>query len=1549
VFSWRLNFLELPIKLTLENLTGQNVTFSKVDYRPFNRVTINDLTIGGDFRSSAVTVYINPAKLLSSLNNPSKALTTISVKKPWISKNFIALLAKSGGAGSSADLPSINIDWQDGEIDARFVSLKDFSGQVKLGSRTSGIIDGNLGGNKIHINLNLSETDGLTKADIFSEVKGPDSDLRLFLNSQISKDGSIRASLDMPHAIFSGFSFSGSSGTFNYHAGTFTVLLANRGGFVEAHGTGTEDFELTSNIELKNIIAGSGGTVSAKAKMGVSYSSCAITADNVNISGRAIGSGVIDLSRPKNGQWSGRGMLSPSDYLIEVSLTPKQDFDILVKTGKAKPGRIFGSLNPPNIAFDFSSWPIEKLPVVYPENRGLSGTIDFSGSMDAQSWDLKFAAKNLRRGSAPGKTAGTPLPGEAGAPLSINSALTMADGIISFHSFSDDGKLSIDAERAKTGEWRVLGTLDSFDAGNMLNILNNNLIGLSGIISGNFELKAKNISELLRPSSAVAGSARLKARDFKYGVISADEAKIRVILDSKKITIKDFALHSNKGTVSGQASLGLAPGRNECDVNLVFYRFPVEGKVISGPCSLAGTLYRNGSYEFNGNLTSSGLTVDAIPLKKLSARISASPKKITLSDFWIENIIRGSITAGLEDKSLAGKATFLNIDLSAFLPGAKGIIEGEAKISGTLAAPVVNITYSSPEIVYNGIKAGHKGSLLFKDKVLLMDYSKTTSGPAFAELRGEIFPVFSLSGKFDSITPDFFNSVSIPGLLTRGRLSGTFSLNRKNNILEASARALGKNIEIAGQLINEFDARIAFSSETLRIDSLTAKFSDSELNLLSGSFVTPSRKTFSLKAEFRNIHSGLADFFGGAAFEGRWDFNESGKLILRSSARADNLWINQYNLKEAFFGLKFEDNVLTLLPEDESAVNLSGHIDFSALPQVRFQRFRIYDNESSTLMMDGEIGKNRWDFMLSGKNVASGALTEIFSLPVPLGGLIDVNIAGAGTLDNPQIEGGVNISNGSLAEIPFDNLNLQLSVKQDSINIINARLVKTGSFSLSASGLAPFFLTPSARERVRNARIELDVLMEQGNLQFLPGLIKEVESASGTMQSQMHIGGNFSKPVANGFLRIIDATVYSKVYFHKLSNLNADIIWKDNLLSIREFRGRIGSGNIRIAGSVKFDGLAVERYNLSMFTEKGSGISIFIPELPIPSPLVKQDELGMLSTLSRGEPKCSVAFTGTGENPKLSGWVELENTHFTYPSLAKPGDGESILEPLWPKLNWDIEFRSGKNTWYENDMVSINTQGGIKLSGKGAFPTVNGKIESLRGVISYLGTEFKIKQAVVEIVKNDIILEAEAETEIFGKTSADTDYIRMYIDKAQIGRIKPRFVSQNNPSIASEKALSRATGIDAEIYSAADREYMLRQQLVRIFDSTLTTPLAKNLLRASGLVDAFRVQYRPQPIETAQPGNPTLLELLYGTRYSMEKYISDRIAFGYSVTFDQMQNKLDLRHEVELSYRWLHNIFFKGTYEIETKNPFRQYDKRIVVEQQWRFGGSKKNKTGSEK
>ncbi|MCL1901927.1 MAG: hypothetical protein FWG51_05995, partial [Firmicutes bacterium] len=101
--------------------------------------------------------------------------------------------------------------------------------------------------------------------------------------------------------------------------------------------------------------------------------------------------------------------------------------------------------------------------------------------------------------------------------------------------------------------------------------------------------------------------------------------------------------------------------------------------------------------------------------------------------------------------------------------------------------------------------------------------------------------------------------------------------------------------------------------------------------------------------------------------------------------------------------------------------------------------------------------------------------------------------------------------------------------------------------------------------------------------------------------------------------------------------------------------------------------------------------------------------------------------------------------------------------------------------------------------------------------------------------------------------------------------------------------------------------------------------------------DNFRVSY----VTTEQASNtdePTFADLLYGTKYSVEKNITNQLLLGYSLTFDQIQRRLDLRHEVEMRYRLNNNLFLSGIYELESENSMHAPDRRLMLQHQIRFG-----------
>ncbi|MFH2069835.1 MAG: translocation/assembly module TamB domain-containing protein, partial [Elusimicrobiota bacterium] len=482
--------------------------------------------------------------------------------------------------------------------------------------------------------------------------------------------------------------------------------------------------------------------------------------------------------------------------------------------------------------------------------------------------------------------------------------------------------------------------------------------------------------------------------------------------------------------------------------------------------------------------------------------------------------------------------------------------------------------------------------------------------------------------------------------------------------------------------------------------------------------------------------------------------------------------------------------------------------------------------------------------------------------------------------------------------------------------------------------------------------------IEKGDLSFLETYSDIVKTSRGKIEGRMQITGNFQNPNFGGFILLSEGNIEAKSYFSAIKRLNAGITFDGNKLEIKEFSGKIGEGRFNIAGYLLMGKLfEIEEYNLALETPDKKGLKIYIPELPLPSgQFLKTAGLeGLIKNYSSGEPHINVKLAGKKSDIKLTGYVRLDNTYFCYPAPAGAGK-VNLASGILKDINMDIEILTGENTWYESDLMSVNINGFLKLTDKLSKLMVNGKIEAVRGNINYINKVYEIREAVFEVIRNECFLEARAQTSaVFttkrtalpSDTSAslpqeetkESGTVEMVIPRSNIGNIVPTFLSSTRPDMDSQKLIQATYGISGP----HDSSLFMKQQLVRLFDSSLASPLARNFLRKSGLIDTAKVTYEPSSETSGTRASPaagqeSFLDMMKGTKYVLEKYLTGDLLLGYALTLNEIQRKLDLRHEFELAYRWKGNIFLRGIYGVEPRR-LETNDWQIRVEPRWRFGG----------
>ena len=772
------------------------------------------------------------------------------------------------------------------------------------------------------------------------------------------------------------------------------------------------------------------------------------------------------------------------------------------------------------------------------------------------------------------------------------------------------------------------------------------------------------------------------------------------------------------------------------------------------------------------------------------------------------------------------------------------------------------------------------------------------------------------------------------------------------------------------------------NSEIRRLVITDASFrtAEEQIRLMPGSFVdfagSSSPAVIQVGTQVRNLHLGLFTLFGGLDFSGLWQVKPEG-FALKGDAYTHSLYINDYELEEGRVTADYYAGVLTFKPPLRGPRLVTGTVDFHHVPQLKFKDFYISGKEDQDLQITGDVGPSLWNFRLAGRGLDMGTLAGLAGFPYPLSGSANLSVTGTGDVHHPRLDGVIDLRQGSALGLAFKTGSAAFVWHDARITFTKLSLSDPDRYTLVGAGVFPL-MTKNAETARSNAgekqdrTIDFSVRLQNSNLGFLQSLSSEVKRAQGSLEGLLQIKGTFEQPVLRGSLKISNGDVTGAHYFKRLKDFYASMDFEGDKLLVHELRGTSGDGQFRAQGSIAFSGFVPRAYDLRADVTTPKGLDVQVPELAIPeSPLAKR--FRFLTSASHGFVQGHVLFHGPAESPTFEGQATITNGHFTFPPSRKNPPPLALLE-WFRRINWDVTLKFQDGAWFENELVEANLTGGLHISGPSDRLRVDGGMDITEGQISYLGVDFTIRQARFDMrpdatkspVMNIPYVRGTADTQVqavdtvTGQSAITNpanqldinDTITLTIDYAPVDSIKPRLSSLSNPNLTQDKLLARVTQLDTDNLSPQERNYLYQQQMVRLIDTSIATPLARNILKRTGLVDTLRVSrvidptnaVPTDPVTGAPAQQSASTSLLANTKYTFEKNFS-RLSLGYGVRFEQstnpadiQQSRLDLINDVEMSYRWFRNVYLRGSFDLPTSNPSIQPDRRVTIEPQWRFG-----------
>jgi hypothetical protein len=1203
---------------------------------------------------------------------------------------------------------------------------------------------------------------------------------------------------------------------------------------------------------------------------------------------------------------------------INVKIHPRGEFDALILENNKRAGGISGNFKTSTLKADIKNFNLTKLQSGTGADNIIHGTMSVYGDLDENGGVVNFDllnvySKNIQK---------TDFHGE----LSKNS------GVWHYTLNNTDKTFTLAADIKNSALVRMDLNFKAINLKNLAAFFKPGINLVSGIAKGQVRyVKGNNIEINL---SAVNGF---------IGKNNYDTLSVKADLSFTEANVEQILLVSKTRRLEASGLVGFTK-----DTPVSVFNVKAENIILAENITLNSNIVFNGYLNENntvdGKITSDEINISGFKIKKFHADAFLATKRLRVENITSENSgLTGALS--LRGKNLKGNIEFSNMDIEGVYKGLKGSLNAKLALSGRLNNPTAEITAGLKNASYNNVPFTASSKISFKDSKLNLEWANLNgiTGAKARRLkiaaRGGAFPNADIKITFENISHRTVNRfLGFRGPF-EGMLFGLASIKGERKALKVSAQINSKNALIKGVKVNDIKASANFAKDKITLTSAAMKIKDSEIRFKNAAFNMKTGQ-YSADARLLNLHIGPVETFGNITLTGKMTKRRGGS-VYEGRFSANGLWLNQSKVDLLKFNYKFQNRELTFTENKNQPLKVNGKISFKDRITVRDLAVSYKD---SSINFASTFEDGNFNVTSKSVNVDLGTIASLTGFQADFTGKANILFVTRGTMGSRHsLSLNFETSGGSVQNVPFDSLVIHLVSENNAAHIKTAKLIKRNGVEAAVRGTFPLILDSSLKS---NNEYNISYEVDDTRLSLLQSITDGfIKPKAGTLKLKGEVKGTSGKIKNSALLSVSGGVFNADAYITKIKDLNAEIELENNILTVNRFAARSGSGKFKVTGSVKLtDSLALEEFNLSAFTETKNGVSVTVPELPLPGSKL------LLVSYSHGEPTFNLSLKGKAASALLSGNITLEDTRFSYPP-PENDSGWSMPDGI-AQTRLDLRLDAGKNTKFENSFVNASILGGINLSGTVGDVKVSGIIESDRGNISYLSNNFDIDTAKIEITGGKLFISGEASAQIFTSGESELEVIKLFVDRSDLENLNLHFSSKSDPSLESDRVLARVTRTeqDANRPAGPSMDFLARQQLVRIFQANIAAPIAKNVLRKTGVVDNVRVQFLNQdPVRAVDEREPTVSELLHGTKYSVEKNLTNNLLLGYNLTFDQQdslgrtqEQKLDLRHEVELMYRLSKYFSLKGSYELESENQFYQPDRRVMLEHRLRFGGGSK-------
>jgi translocation and assembly module TamB len=264
---------------------------------------------------------------------------------------------------------------------------------------------------------------------------------------------------------------------------------------------------------------------------------------------------------------------------------------------------------------------------------------------------------------------------------------------------------------------------------------------------------------------------------------------------------------------------------------------------------------------------------------------------------------------------------------------------------------------------------------------------------------------------------------------------------------------------------------------------------------------------------------------------------------------------------------------------------------------------------------------------------------------------------------------------------------------------------------------APFTTAQLSGGRGRDGKLDLR-LGASIDGRVLPGLMPDVEHASGTYLVQATVGGSAKNPTVLGNIRIEDGAASLRGLPIAARALNGSISFSQDALVIDSLSGKLNNGEARVSGGIEMERLVPKKIDMAAHV---SDVNVRL-----------QDGAGAIVD---GD----LTLYGPPLEPVLGGNLVLSQLKYTEDVEIEKSLLDFSRRPPTPKVltksaitvRFDLDVHLGRGVRVENNLARTDLKGDLKITGTSRAIGLLGSVNTVHGTAAFRGNEFQIEQGVL--------------------------------------------------------------------------------------------------------------------------------------------------------------------------------------------------------------------------